>query len=49
MLFVVWAVLGAAIAVSVVLVLYVLVRAGCEERTLAPGGSQLLYLTVHLL
>jgi hypothetical protein len=46
--FVVEAVLWTSIAVSVVLVMYMLVRR-CEEPPSALGGPQLYYLTVHLI
>jgi len=47
--FLVVAVLGPAIAVSAVFVCTCWCVVGFEERTLAPGGPQLLYLPVHLL
>jgi hypothetical protein len=47
--FVVEVLLWSTVAVSVVLVCTCWCGAGCEETTLALGGPQLHYLTVHLI
>jgi hypothetical protein len=47
--FVVEAVLWTTVAVLGVFVMYMLGGACCEQTTLALGGPQLHYLTIHLI